>query len=103
MPIPSDWQNPITTPAGQTQAGVDPARLLPSRSDLIRSRLDAQRHLLHSGTSRVSPVQVTSDGVIFDGHHMVRAAAEVGRLIDVRVVGVLQPPAGELILDLPVR
>jgi hypothetical protein len=52
---------------------------------------------------RFSPVQVTPDGVIFDGHHMVRAAAEDGKLIDVRVVSISQPPVGELILDLPVR
>jgi hypothetical protein len=41
--------------------------------------------------------------VIFDGHYMARAAAEEGKLIDVHVVKVSQPPAGELILDLPVR
>jgi len=103
MPIPPDWQNPITVAPGQTQSGVDPARLLPSRGDLVRSRLEAQRQLLRSGIRRFSPVQVTPDGVVFDGHHMVRAAAEEGKLIDVRVVGVSQPPAGDLILDLPVR
>jgi hypothetical protein len=46
---------------------------------------------------------VTQQAVIFDGHHMVRAAAEEGMLVDVRVVGIAQPSAGELILDLPVR
>jgi hypothetical protein len=103
MPIPPDWQNPITAAPGQTQAGVDPTRLLPGRGDLVRSRVDAQRRLLLAGIPRLSSVQVTPDGVIFDGHHMVRAAAEEGKLIDVRVVGISQPPAGELILDLPVR
>jgi hypothetical protein len=103
MPISADWNNPITVAPGQVQAGVDPITLLPSRADLIRSRLAVQSHLLLSGTPRRTPVQVTVDGVIFDGHHMVRAAAEAGKLIDVRVVGIAQPPAGDLILDLPVR
>jgi hypothetical protein len=103
MPIPPDWQNPITAAPGQVQTGVDPAHLLPSRGDLVRSRLENQRRLLLSGTARFSPIQVTAGGVIFDGHHMVRAAAEEGKLVDVRVVGVAQPPAGDMILDLPVR
>ena len=102
MPIPAGWQNPITVSAGQTQQ-VDPTQLLPSRGDLVRARLEGQRRLLLSGTPRFTPVQVTPDGVIFDGHHMVRAAAEIGKLIDVRVVGITQPPTGEMILDLPVR
>lgn len=103
MPIPADWQNPIAVPSGQTQHAVDPARLLPSRPDLVRPRLEAQRQLLVNGTPRVTPIQVTQQGVVFDGHHMVRAAAEGGRLIDVRVVGIIQLPIGETILDLPVR
>jgi hypothetical protein len=103
MPIPTDWQNPISAAPGQTQTGVDPARLLPSRNDLDQSRLDEQRRLLRSGIPRFTPVQATPDGVIFDGHHMMRAAAEEGKLIDVRVVGITQPPAGEMILDLPER
>jgi len=103
MPISAAWRNPIAVPPGQTQHGVDPARLLPSRGDLIRLRLEAQRHLLRGGMPRFTPIQVTQHGVVFDGHHMVRAAAEEGKLVDVRVVGVTQPPAGDMILDLPVR
>jgi hypothetical protein len=103
MPIPPNWQNPITAAHGQDQRGIDPTRLLPSRGDLVRLRLEAQRRLLLVGTVRFTPVQVTPDGVILDGHHMVRAAAEERTLIDVRVVGIRQPPAGDLILDLPVR
>jgi hypothetical protein len=103
MPIPADWQNPISAVPGQNQGGVDPTRLLPSRGDLTRLRLEAQRRLLLSGTARFTPVQVTPDGVIFDGHHMVRAAAEEGKLIEVRVIGIAQPPFGDMILDLPVR
>jgi hypothetical protein len=103
MPIPTSWRNPISAAPGQVQIGVDPTRLLPSRSDLVRLRLELQRQLIRSGTPRFAPVLVTPDGVIFDGHHAVRAAAEEGKLIDVRVVGISQPPAGELILDLSVR
>ena len=103
MSIPNDWQNPISALPGATQAGVDPSQLLPSRPDLVRTRLEVQRHLIRTGTPRFTPVRVTADGVIFDGHHMVRAAAEEGKLIDVRVVGVTQPSIGDLIMDLPVR
>jgi len=45
---------------------------------------------------------VTTDGVIFDGHHAVRAAAEQGLRIDVQVVQFPQPPSADSILDLPV-
>jgi hypothetical protein len=45
---------------------------------------------------------VTTDGVIFDGHHAVRAAAEMGRLIDVKVIAFPQAPTADSILDLPV-
>jgi hypothetical protein len=101
MPPPG-WTNPITIPAGRIQTGVDPRRLLPSRSDLIRTRLDVQVQLLRSGTPRFTPVQVTTDGVIFDGHHAVRAAAEAGRPIDVKVIAFPLPAAADSILDLPV-
>ncbi|HTK78006.1 MAG TPA: hypothetical protein VL371_22250 [Gemmataceae bacterium] len=103
MPIPAKWQNPITARVGQVQTAIDPARLLPSRGDLVRGRLDAQRRLLLGGVVRFTPVKVTSAGVIFDGHHMVRAAAEEGKLIEVLVIGITQPHVGEMILDLPVR
>src|SRR4051812_35255384 len=101
MPPPG-WTNPITVPAGRTQIGVDPMRLLPARSDLERARLDTQSRLLRSGTPRFTPIQVTTDGVIFDGHHGVRAAVEAGQVIDVKVVSFLQPPTADSILDLPV-
>ena len=45
---------------------------------------------------------MTTDGVIFDGHHAVRAAAEAGRPIDVKVIAFLLPAAADSILDLPV-
>jgi len=44
---------------------------------------------------------VNSDGVIFDGHHAVRAAAEEGRKIDVKVIDFPLPPTTDSIMDLP--
>lgn len=68
----------------------------------MRTRLDLQRQLLVSGTPRHTPIQVTTDGVIFDGHHAVRVAAEAGRLIEVKVIAFPQPATADSILDLPV-
>jgi hypothetical protein len=101
MPPPG-WQNPITAQPGQVQPNVDPRTLLPSRQDLFRSRVAFQRQLLLSGTPRRSPVQVTTDGVIFDGHHAVRAAAEEGRRVDVKVIAFPVRATADSILDLPV-
>ena len=74
MVLPPGWQNPITVPAGQIQKGVDPLQLLPARRDLSAARLAFQRALLLSGGVRFTPIKVTHQGVIYDGHHMVRAA-----------------------------
>ena len=103
MQPPAGWQNPIRVPPGQWQYGVDPLQLLPGRDDLLQSGLDLQRSLHSAGIPRFSPIQVTPDGVIWDGHHAARIAAEDGRTIDIRVVGIDQPVAGHSILDLPVR
>src|SRR5207249_2380798 len=93
MSFPAGWQNPITAAPGQVQRGVDPARLLPSRGDLVRPRVEFQRALVRSGRPRLTPIQVTPDGVIFDGHHGVRAAAEEGTLVDVLVIPWSEAPA----------
>jgi hypothetical protein len=69
--------------------------------DLVIARLAFQRQLLRSGKPRLTPIQVTTDGVIFDGHHAVRAAAEDGKLIDVVVIDFPVPPTADSILDLP--
>lgn len=96
------WQNPITASPGQTQTGVDARLLLPGRPDLIRVRLEFQRTLQQSGQKRHTPIQVTRGGVIWDGHHAVRAAAEAGATVDVLVVAVDVPATASSILDLPV-
>ncbi len=103
MSPPPGWKNPITVAPGQTQAGIDPRLLLPARKDLIRARLELQRSLISSGQPRLSPILVTPDGVIYDGHHAVRAAAEEGISVEVVVVDDRIPAAGPAITDLPVR
>jgi hypothetical protein len=101
MPPPG-WQNPITVAAGQFQVGMDPLSLLPSRNELHRARLGFQRRLVQLGTPRLTPIQVTTEGVIFDGHHAVRVAAENGTLIEVKVIDFPVPATADSILDLPV-
>jgi hypothetical protein len=46
---------------------------------------------------------VTHDGVIWDGHHAVRAAAEEGRTIEVLVIDLTAKAAAASILSLSVR
>ena len=103
MPFPPAWQSPITAQPGQTQVGVDACSLLPSRIDLEQARLDVQAALRQTGTPRSTPILVTIEGVIWDGHHAVRLAAEKGETVDVRVVALLESPSGLTILQLPVR
>jgi hypothetical protein len=101
--MPSGWSNPITAMPGQMQRGVDAAQLLPSRPDLLQSRLTQQRGLFQTQTPRWTPIQVTAGGVIWDGHHAVRIVAENGTTVDVLVVPGSIPPTGLTILQLPVR
>lgn len=103
MSLPPGGQNPIVVPPGQIQIGVDARLLLPSRSDLIQLRLDFQRGLRQTGRQRLTPIQVTTEGVIWDGHHTVRAAAEGGETVDVLIVASLVQASGLTILQLPVR
>lgn len=103
MSLPAGWQNPIIVPPGQIQNDVDARLLLPSRSDLIQIRLDFQRDLRPTGVQRSTPIQVTIQGVIWDGHHAVRVAAELGESIDVLIVNAVVAPSGLTILQLPVR
>jgi hypothetical protein len=101
--FPPAWQSPITAQPGQVQVGVDACSLLPSRIDLEQVRLDVQAVLRQTGTPRATPILVTSEGVVWDGHHAVRLAAENGETVDVRVVALLESPSGLTILQLPVR
>ena len=102
MTFPANWQSPITVTPGQLQSNFDPLLLLPIRSDLSQVRLDMQQALLDAGTKRSTPIEVTPDGVIWDGHHAVRIAAEHGLPITVKVVNVNVNPRMSSILSLPV-
>jgi hypothetical protein len=99
----ADWVNPITAKPGDSQHDVDPSRLRPSRQDLVRVRLEAQRALLLANHVRATPILVTIDGVIFDGHHAVRAAAEENRLVNLLVTPLSIAASAASIIDLPVR
>ena len=103
MSFPVGWNNPVTVQPGQTQTGVDAHILLPSRPDPIQVRLDLQRRLVAAGVKRWTPIQVTREGVVWDGHHAVRVAAENGLTVEVSVVNQLVPPVGLTMLQLPVR
>ena len=102
MTFPANWQSPITVTPGQFQSNVDPLSLLPSRSDLSQVRLDMQQALLDAGTKRITPIEVTPNGVIWDGHHAVRVAAGKGLPLTVKVVNVKVNPAASSIIALPV-
>jgi hypothetical protein len=99
---PGDWVNPINGLPGQIQNGVDPKMLRPGRRDLIAARLRFQRQLLLSGQARFTPIVASCEGVIIDGHHAVRAAAEEGRIIRVMISALAVPAQGSSILDLHV-
>jgi hypothetical protein len=99
---PTPWQNPINTRPGGTQTSVDARTLRPARTDLSAARLRFQRQLLLSGQKRFTPILVSPEGVIIDGHHAVRAAAEEGRMIDVVISALVVPAQGDSILDLSV-
>jgi hypothetical protein len=58
---------------------------------------------LAGNVTRFTPIQINLEGIIWDGHHAVRAAAEKGRLIDVLVVDQPLVASGTPILALPVR
>ena len=95
--------NPIDAKPGQMQLGVDPGALRAgSQRMLDPTRLAAQKELLRAGTARHTPIMVTQEGVVADGHHTVRAAIEMGRTVDVQVVD-LELPAGGAVADLPLR
>lgn len=86
---------------------VDPLTLRPAHAtSLVRRRLEAQRELIRAGTRRTSPIFVTPDGVIIDGHHGTRAAAEAGLPVEIEVremaPGCPLPALAASILDLEI-
>src|SRR4051812_21815955 len=103
MSLSSGWQNPIIAGPGNVQSGIDPAQLRPARADLLRTRVEFQRSLIRGKRPRITPIQVSEQGVIIDGHHYARAAAEEGRLIEVLVTALSAVPKADSVLDLPLR
>jgi hypothetical protein len=93
--------DPKSVKAGETVEGTDPRTLTAGRPALIKSRLDAQRSLISQGIVRFTPIVVTTQGIVYDGNHAVRAAADMGVSITVVVVDVPAQGFGS-ILSLPV-
>lgn len=102
MTVPANWHNPITASPGQLQSNVNPLHLLPSQRDLSQLRLDMQQALMDAGVTRTTPIEVTPEGVIWDGHHAARLAAEKGEAVEVKVVNVRVSSTASSIMDLPV-
>ena len=97
--------NPITAKPGELQT-VDPNNLVAGqRQTLIRGRLDTQVQLQQSGTPRNGgPPTVYENGVINDGHHAVRAAADSGQSVTVKVIpGQGATATGKPVTELPVH
>ena len=59
--------------------------------------------VIKNGIERNTLIQVTKDGVIYDGHHGVRAALEMGKYIDVEIVPQTIMPSNIPISKLPIR
>jgi len=94
--------------AGQAQpltwmTGVEP-KSLRARSDknvLLQSRLQRQRDLQTQGKERETPIWVSPEGIVQDGHHACRAAIEFGEAVDI-VVSPLPDSPGLPIEMLPI-
>ncbi|MGO8680132.1 MAG: hypothetical protein ACLQUR_05580 [Limisphaerales bacterium] len=98
-------KNPITAKPGELQT-VDPNNLTAGqRATLVRGRLDAQTQLQQNGTPRNGgPPTVYENGVINDGHHAVRAAADSGQPVTVKVMpGQGATVTGKPVTQLPVH
>jgi hypothetical protein len=95
-PFPPDAQ------PGQILTNIDPNTLQAGRGDLVGARLTYQQQLIRQGTPRPTPIQVTPDGVIWDGNHGARAAAQAGVPVTVQVVPGTGTARGP-VTDLPIR
>jgi hypothetical protein len=93
--------DPSLAKHGIVLRGVDPATLFANKPELEESRLEDQRQLIATGTPRYTLIQVNRQGIILQGNHGARAAAEAGVAIDVRVLDFPHPSFGP-ILTLPI-
>jgi RNA-binding protein YhbY len=87
---------------------VNPLSIKPNqvRATLNKGRLQTQRDLLSGEIERTTLIQVTANGVVWDGHHGLRAAAEATKVVKVKVVkgAEINPPGNHnSILDIPIE
>ena len=93
--------DPSQAKHGVILRGIDPATFEANRPELEESRLTTQRQLIANGIKRWTMIEVNCQGVILQGNHGVRAAAEAGVPIDVIVLDLPHPTFGP-ILNIPV-
>jgi hypothetical protein len=94
--------DPAAAIPGQVLTGIDPASLRAGQQTVLdANRLEVQRDLIRRGIRRYTPIEVTSEGIIADGHHGCRAAAEAGKPVEILIV-LYELEAGPPIVDLPV-
>jgi hypothetical protein len=79
---------------------VDPKTLQAGRQYLNAEKVNESYKLYRQGQRPPLPVQITQDGVIFNGNSRARAAAQVGTTLDCVVVGERLPGQG-LIVERP--
>jgi len=71
---------------GSWQNDVDPTTFFKGQPAILhRSRIDVQIVLMRTRTPRFTPIEVTTAGVLIQGHHACRAAIELGMSIDVKI------------------
>ena len=93
--------DPAKAIPGKVLIDIDPLTLLSNRDELELSRLLLQRQLLAAKQKRQTMIEVNCEGVIIQGNHGVRAAAEAGVAVDILIVHCPHPNFGP-ILQVPV-
>lgn len=93
---------PAGARAGQILKGIDPKTLQAGRPDLVADRLARQADLIKKGAPRRTMIQVTEQGVIYDGNRGAAAAAKAGVTVDVHVIDATVAPKGP-VSQLPIR
>ena len=81
--------------------GIDAATLRSNKTFLEEWRLELQRQLIANGIKRSSLIKVNCQGIILEGNHGARVAAEMGVPVEVLVVDMPHPTTGP-ILQVPV-
>ena len=74
-------------------------KIVPS---LTAKEYDSLKYSIRENSGNVVPIIVNQHGIILDGHHRIRAAAELGMKVEVRVVSNPTTPRMP-ILRVPIR